>query len=130
MASTSYNALLRKLLQEEKHCTLVTWNAPDLGIHLQQGVAKTHNEISRLNFSLVYICPRCGNNWLQINLHNAQWLPDRRLCPEHGKGYLLPWELDYWVLLPAAVLRREILLLDKHNETKQGYRAHLVTGGL
>lgn len=130
VASTSYDALLRKLLLEEKNCTLATWNAPDFGIYLLHGVAKRLDPMRKLNFSLLNVCPRCSKDWLRIDLHNEQWLPVRMLCPQHGKGYMLPWEVDYWVLLPSALLRREILLLDTNNETKQGYRAHLVTGGL
>lgn len=132
--STSSGARLRKLLLEQKSCTVSIWNSRYLDTHLETrqvyGAAKREDTMRRLNFSLVYICPQCSKDWLRIDLRNNHWLPDRRLCPQHGKGYMLPWELDYWALIPTAVLRREVILLNKFKETKQGYRAHLVTGGL
>lgn len=113
-----------------KGVEMASWIAPNIFKYPPIGVTRVVERQKRIDFSLVYICPKCGVDWLRIDLGNDQWLPDRRMCPEHGKGYMLPWELEYWPLIPPEVFRREVLLLDKHNETKQGYRAHLVTGGL
>lgn len=65
-------------------------------------------------FSVVYVCPACGQSWARIAIGSEKWHPRPRYCPDHGVGLLLPYgDLHLHKRVPSPVLRWEISRIAK-----------------
>ena len=122
---------VKETLHLSPNHSLALWNLPSSRTEkLGWGIV----ERKRFHYStksLIYFCPQCGRKWgevrvLQPNGNPAHYLARPRFCPSHGKGYLIPGEEEYEILLPRWVSEREILLLSKYQESN--YSLSLITG--
>jgi len=89
-------------------------------------VAQTHIKgKSCIPFSYVRVCPECGDAWSQVVVEHpdTKFIPESRLCPKHGAGYLGTYETEYE--LPRDVMRYDIL----QYTPEAGYESFLITGG-
>lgn len=68
-------------------------------------------------YSIAYCCVSCGELWARLEVLDARskWIFQRRACPKHGLGYLMPSDDDDPKIeaAPEAVLEREILIFTK-----------------
>lgn len=87
------------------------------GEHLgygEAGVGYAHGDYFAPQ-SILYVCSDCGSPWAFIRVSDTResWMVHMRSCPRHGPAPLLPYRNNYWLQVPERVLKRELEVITK-----------------